>query len=391
MNKTRYLLVPLFIIGLFILGCTEEGLNEMDLMELSQKSSLSIKIQDERTEIPIYGATVTIVASGEALELDTDSSGLVYFNDLSDQEDVRINISKEGYFLYNGAFDIYTDDRSTGEYMVFELNSTDDAAHIYGTVSLQIDLTTPESEHPEGITINAMDNNNKILASTTTNSEGYYSISFPVKEYGTSVKMNFPTLQYNQTLKVRDTSNTVVTTTANGTVFNPYKPAEVIPNTSNVIATIEQPWYSVGNELWNASVKYLTIETGVITGLEFGYLGQGYYPWTNFSIFITSLEGGGGANITFNGENTSSYAIPYWPVDESSLNINSGGSGYPEHEPNENVYTISPSGFVWPNTYYYWSSYFVNERSKTFVPGEAYNMNVDYGTGTIIGDIPVEY
>ena len=65
MNKTRYLLVPLFIIGLFILGCTEEGLNEMDIMDLSQKSYLTIKIQDGRTESPIYGAKVTIGASGE--------------------------------------------------------------------------------------------------------------------------------------------------------------------------------------------------------------------------------------------------------------------------------------------------------------------------------------
>lgn len=388
MNRTRYLLVPLFIIGLFILGCSEEGLNEMDIMELSQKSYLTIKIQDGRTETPIYGAKVTLGASGEALELNTDSSGMVYFDDLSQQDDVRIIISKDGYFLYNGTLDISINNRSAGEYKVFELNSKDDAALIKGIVSIQTDLTTIESEHPSGIVIRALNTNRDILATATTNANGEYELNIPVGS-GRSIYIDFPTLQYDQTLKVRDTSNTVVLTTAKGTVFSPYNAAEPVPNTSNVIATVGQPNSSVsGGNYYTASIKSLTITAGVITDLEFGYLGQGYTSTENISI--TSLEAGSGANITCYGLYNGYYTEPYYAVNPASLNIISGGSGYPELEPNENVYTISPSGFKWPGVYYYYA-YFINSYSKYFNSGDVYVLDLDYGTGTTIGDIPVEY
>jgi len=201
--------------------------------------------------------------------------------------------------------------------------------------------------------------------------------------------MDFPTLQYDQILKVRDTSNNIVSTTAIGTIFDPRKTAETVPNTSNVIATIGQPNSTVsGGKYFFASVKSLTIDAGVITNLEFGYLGQGFT--STETITITSLDGGSGANIICSGVYTGYYTEPYYAVNPGSLNIISGGTGYPVLEPNENVYTISPSGFKWAGVYYYYA-YYMNTYSRYFSPGEVYVLNVDYGTGTTTGTIPVEF
>jgi len=388
MNKTRYVLFALFIIGLFTVGCEDEGLNESDIMQVSQKASLAVQVLEHNTNRPIYGAKVTLTASGEVLTMNSDSSGMAYFSGLSEQDDARIKVVKDGYFLYSASFDIAPKYRSAGEFLEVYLNSTENAAIMKGVVYIQTDLTTEEPEHPSGIEIKALNTDKEILATALTNGDGEYELKIPVGS-GRSIYISFPTLQYDQTLKVRDTSNTVVSTTAKGTIFDPHEVAEPVPNTSNVIATVNQPSTTVsGGNYYTASVKSLTITAGSITGIQFGYLGQGYTTTENISI--TSLDGGSGANIACSGNSTGSNTEPYYPVDPGSVVINSGGTGYPVLEPNENVYTISPSGFKWEGSYYYYD-YFINNKTKYFNPGEVYVQDLDYGTGTTTGDIPVDY
>jgi hypothetical protein len=388
MKIIRYLILPILIIALFFSACEKEGLTEDELLENLAKSSFSIQVADNETEYPLSGANVTIGVSGKVLKDTTDAAGMVYFENLSQQDNVKLIVEKDGYFSYNNLVDLSFSSRNTGEHVNVSLVSEDNAAIIRGVVSVQTDLTTVEAEHPSGIIIKALNTSKKLLASTTTNSNGEYELIIPVGS-GISILMDFPTLQYDQTLKVRDTSNTVVSTTAKGTIFDPKGIAEMVPNTSNVIANVGQPSSTVsGGKYFTASVNSLTIEAGVITGLEFGYLGQGYTGAKN--ITITSLEGGSGADITCNGVYTGYYTEPYYAVNPASLNIISGGTGYPVYEPNENVYHISPSGFKWEGAYYYYP-YYMNTYSRYFTKGEVYTLDVDYGTGTTRGYIPVEF
>ncbi|MGM0582981.1 MAG: hypothetical protein ACQETL_20055, partial [Bacteroidota bacterium] len=92
---------------------------------------------------------------------------------------------------------------------------------------------------------------------------------------------------------------------------------------------------------------------------------------------------GSGANIDVNGTwDTSPY---YYPLNPGSVQIINPGANYPEHKPNQNVYTQPPLGFVWSDDLYYTSSRLTN--SKRVYAGEVYRINANYGTGTIIGDI----
>lgn len=388
MKKIRYLTLPLIITVLFFSACEKDGITEKELLEKLSESSLSIKISNSGTNEPISDAFVSIAASGKILTDTSDEKGFVFFEGLEQQSNAKLIVSKEGYWVYDNEINLEFSSRAAGEHVEIFLNDKDKATTIKGKVTIQTDLTTLDPEHPVGITIKALNQSREILAIAKTNNKGEYELKFPIG-YGQYVYVEFPTLQYDQKLKVRDTSNTVVSTTANGTIFDPTKAAEPVPNTSNIIATVERPNSTVsGGNYYTASVKSLTVKGGVITDVIFGYLGQGYS--STKAIIINSLDGGSGANIRCSGKYNGYYNEPYYALNPSSLNILSGGTGYPDYEPNENVYTISPSGFKWDGYYYYYA-YFIHKTNRYFSPGELYILDMDYGTGTTRGNIPVEY
>ncbi|MGM0505137.1 MAG: hypothetical protein ACQESQ_10990 [Bacteroidota bacterium] len=383
MNKIIYLSLLMFIIGLLFSSCEKDDMNEDELLEKIQKTDFDLSVVDSRLGMPIGGAEVKLTNNGEVLTAETDSSGIASFADFSAGE-AKLLITREGYFDYDKLITIETSGREASAGYTAFLYSKENAARIVGNVNLQTDLTTESAEHPEGITITAFDDDDAFIAETKTEANGDFELLIPVDMEGRDVWVKFPDLEYDQTIAVRE-NDTVVKKTAVGTVFKPYPKygeTDKVESTSNIKAEITTPAYVNTAYSRQAYIKSLTVESGSITGVEIGYPGRGYYMGYNYSVNIYA-NSGSGANIGVDGTyHTSPY---YYPLNPGSVQIINPGANYPEHKPNQNVYTQSPLGFVWSDDLYYTSSRLNN--SKRVYAGEVYRINANYGTGTIIGDI----
>ncbi|WP_221418016.1 hypothetical protein, partial [Fulvivirga kasyanovii] len=354
-------------------SCEKDGLTEEEILNLAQATSFTVEVTEQGSGKSISGVEVSVLTGGVTYSLVTDEFGVAVFENI-EQGQAVVNLKKEGYFESSFETKIEAEGRASGDVASFSLYSLEDAVLIKGNVKIQIDLTTDAYEHPEGITIAAV-SGNTILASAVVDSDGNYSMLIPASVDGRSVTLMFPDVLYDQKIAVREDGD-IVMKTAKGTIFRPYDKAEALPSTANILATIAGPNYTSGRQ---AYVESLTVESGVITGVELGDIGYGYsiYP----AIYINSLNGGSGANIQVDYDYNGSYcSAERYRLDPDDIYIYSGGSGYPDYEPNVNVSTMHPSGFKWSNCDY------LNE-TETIKSGDVYIIDVNYGTGTELGEI----
>ncbi|MGM0497255.1 MAG: carboxypeptidase regulatory-like domain-containing protein, partial [Bacteroidota bacterium] len=369
--------------GVFFSSCEKDDMNEEELMEKIQETDFNISVYD-RTDMPIGGAQVKLTNNGEVLTAETDSSGVASFTDVSVGE-AKLIITQEGYFEYDEQITVETSGREASANHTAFLYSEDEAARIAGNVKLQTDLTTDSAEHPEGVTITAFDDNDTPIAKTKTKANGDFELLIPTDASGRYVWIKFPDLEYDQTIAVRE-NDTVVKKTAVGTVFKPYPKygeTDKVESTSNIKAEIDPP-----NNLDETSysrqayIKSLTVESGLVTDVEIGYPGRGYADWGTHDIYITSgtLPE---ANITVEGTNdTNPY---YYPLNPGTVQINDPGANYPEHEPNQNVYTQPPKGFIWDDgAWFKWARL---NNTELVTAGDIYRIDANYGTGTDRGNI----
>lgn len=376
MYKLRNYLFLLFIgLGIVFTSCEKEGLTEEEVLNLTQKATFTVNVKEQGTNLPIAGVDVTISSSSNVYTSVSDEFGVAYFEDV-EQGDVIIALKKEGYFDLTQETEIFSDGRLVGDDISLNMYSEEMAAVVKGNVKIQTDLTTEAYEHPQEVAVNAIYNGD-VIASTKTDSDGNYTLTIPTTESGRYVTIQFPELHYDQKIAIREESD-IVTKTAKGTIFRPYEPAVALPSTANILATVSSPSYSNGRQ---AYVKSLTVESGVITDVEMGEIGYGYGDWTSPTISITSLTVGTGANIGIDADYVPGYCWPeYYRLDVNDISIYNGGVGYPDYEPNLNVTPIHPSGFKWDNCDYL-------NNSERVESGDVYVIDVNYGTGTELGEI----
>lgn len=388
MNRIIYLSLLMFIMGLLFSSCEKEGMNEAELMKKIGETDFSIVVRDNASERPIDGAQIKLTNKGEVLTAETDSSGRAVLTDVSTGK-ASLHIAREEYFDHKEQITINTTGREASVGYTASLFSKDDAARIVGNVKLQTDLTTDSAEHPEGITIKAFDNDNAPVAETKTEEDGDFELLIPTDREGREVWVKFPDLEYDQKIAVRKDDSTVVEKTAIGTIFKPYPEygeTDEVESTSNISVEIDPP-----DDTWQeeyarqAYVKSLTVSSGSVIGVEIGYLGRGYSTWYNYSIDISagSVSPWDEADVMVEG--TYDYRPYFRPLNPASVQINNPGNNYPEHKPNENVYTQPPKGFIWQNNYYYQNAR-LNTTNK-IEAGEVYHIDANYGTGTDRGEI----
>lgn len=374
MYKLRNYLFLLFIgFGVVFTSCEKDGLTEEEVLNMAQKTTFAVNVKEEGTNLPLAGVDVTISASSNVYASVSDEFGVAYFENI-EQGDVIIALKKEGYFNLTQEAEVFSNGRLAGDNITMNMYAEEMAAVVKGSVRIQTDLTTTAFEHPEGIEIYAKYNNTTI-ASAKTDAEGNYSLLIPTTANGRYITIHFPDLVFDQKIAVREESD-VVMKMAKGTIFRPYDRAMALPSTANILATVASPNYSNGRQ---AYVESLTVESGVITGVELGDIGYGYsiYP----DIYINSLDGGSGANIEVDYDYNGSYCYPeYYRLDPNEIYIYNGGTGYPDYEPNVNVSTMHPSGFKWNLCDY------LNETERV-ESGDVYLIDVNYGTGTELGEI----
>jgi hypothetical protein len=380
MNRIVFISLLLLTFGLFFNSCEKEGLDEKELLNMINKTDLNLMVMESQTYRTVGGADVKLTIGGEVLTTQTDTSGLAILRDVSFGE-ATLHITKNGFFDYHDQIEIETDGREGSDSRTVELFSKENSARFSGNVKIQTDLTTDDAEHPVGIKIVAIESD-KVVASARTDNNGDFDLYVPVGSSGTNVWIRFPDLEYDQKIAIRLNDTTVVERTAVGTIFRPYEEAQNIESTSNINVEVEDPAYG-GSYSRHAYIKSLTVVSGSITDVELGFPGRGYSSWYepyDINIYASS---GSGANIQLNGSND--YYPYYYPLNPNSIQIISGGINYPEHIPNENVYTQTPTGFIWGDNYPYYNAR-LND-SEWVYPGEIFRVDANYGTGTITGDI----
>ena len=384
MKRIIYLSLLMLTMGLLFSSCEKDDMNEDELLTKIQETDLNIFVGENSTGRSVGGAQVKLTNNGEVLTAETDSSGMVAFSDVSVGK-AKLHITKEGYFEFDKQITVETNGREASAGYTALVNSKDLAARITGNVKIQTDLTTDSAEHPEGIKITAFDTDDVPVATTKTKADGDFDLLVPTDASGKYIWIKFPELEYDQKIAVRLDDTTVVEKTAVGTVFKPYpkyEETEQIESTSNIQVEITNPIYINTNYSKKAYIKSLAVESGSVTDVEIGFPGRGYRSGYNYTVNIYASSGSG-ANIRVYG--TYDYYPYYYPLDPGSVQINNSGTNYPEHKPNQNVYTQPPSGFIWSDDIYYY--YSTLNSSKRVRAGEVYRINANYGTGTIIGDI----
>ncbi|MBL6446058.1 hypothetical protein JMN32_07055 [Fulvivirga sp. 29W222] len=374
MYKLRNYLFLLFIgLGITFTACEKDGLTEEEVLDLTQKTTFAVNIREEGTNQPLAAVDVTISAGSNVYTSASDEFGVAYFENV-EQGDVIIALQKEGYFDLSQEAEVFSNGRLAGDNITLRMYSEEMAAVVRGNVKIQIDLTSEAYENPAGIDIYAK-YNNTVISSTKTDADGNYSLIIPTTANGRYVTIHFPDLEFDQKVAIRE-EGVVVSKTVKGTIFRPYDKAMALPSTANILATVANPNYSRGRQ---AYVESLTVEAGVITAVELGDIGYGYS--INPTVYINSLDGGSGANIKVDYDYNSSYCYPeYYRLDPNEIYIYDGGAGYPDYEANINVSTMHPGGFKWNNCDY------LNETERV-ESGDVYIIDVNYGTGTELGEI----
>jgi hypothetical protein len=357
-------------------------MTEEELMKKTEETNLNLIVREYTSDRSVGGAQVTLTQGGEMLTAETDTTGVASISDVSIGSAI-LKIKKEGYFKYQEQIQISTSGREASDSRVVKIYSKENSAIVRGDVKIQTDLTTDSAEHPAGINITAMEGDEPV-ASTTTNEKGEFELRIPADNYGKYIWIKFPDLEYNQKIAVRENDSTVVEKTAYGTIFKPYpeyQETEKIESTSNIKAEIDppDPWHGPTYKR-QAYIKSLTVESGSVTGIEIGYLGRAYEGSNDIRVYSESVDE---AVITV--IETDDHHPYFEPLDPSSLTILNGGTNYPEHKPNENVYTQPPKGFIWGENYWYRDAR-LNDP-KNVEAGDIYTIHANYGTGTILGEI----
>ena len=380
MNKIKqYLIIPFSFFCVLTISCEDEaGLSEEEILELATTSdNVRIRVVERNEDRPVVGATVIIQASDGEVSSTTDDGGVANFSGL-DQGEYIVIVQKEGYEKVTDEISIFESGRAGSEDIVLSMYSFDKVAKIQGTVSIQTDLTTEEPEVVEGITINVLEND-QLIASAITDNDGSFNLEVPTSESGRNVLLTFPTLSLNQTIAIRGESGVEVRT-AVGTLFNPFEPAQALSNTANIIISLPSPTWSSGRQGY---VESIVVESGVITEVELSDTGFGYLNGNSMSV--SSPDGGSGASISYTTvvDFSDECNFPrYYQL--NGVIISDGGTGYPDYEPNQNVTTEHPSGFRWDVR---GCNPIDGSRTFRIRADEVYDIDVNYGTGTITGDI----
>jgi hypothetical protein len=378
----------MFIMGLLFSSCEKEGMNEAELMKKIGETDFTIVVRDNKSDRPIDGAQLKLTSNGEVLTAETDSSGRAVLTEVSTGK-ASLHITREGYFDHEEQITINTTGREASVGYTASLFSKDDAARIVGNVKFQTNLTTDSAEHPEGIVIKAFDNDDAPIAETKTKANGDFELLIPTDRDGRNVWIKFPDLEYDQKIAVRKNDSTVVEKTAVGTIFKPYPEygeTDKVKSTSNIDVEIDIPDDTrIEEYARQAYIKSLTVESGSVTDVKIGYPGRGYDKWYTYHVVISSdsVSQWDEAVVEVDGTYDS---YPYFrPLNPSTVQINDPGNNYPEHDPNDNVYTQPPKGFIWGDDYHY-SNARVNNLNKVKA-GEVYRIDANYGTGTERGEI----
>ncbi len=382
MNRVeKYMVNPLLLCILLTIGCKEEGLSETEILQMARQSNFAVRILEQGINKPVADVEVTLFINKAIVSATTDEAGMAYFTSV-EQGDVMANAQKEGYFELNQRITIHADGRAGFSERTLQLYSKEATALIAGIVEAQTDLTTEAYENPEGIIITAL-HAAEVLTSAKTDDKGRYRLLIPTSPSGRRVRIKFPDFIHDQKIAIRGTGGVEIKT-AKGTIFRPYEKAQELPNTANILATLPPPAIG-GDQTRQDYVRSLTVQAGVITGIELHETGYGYdRRW--YWVSVASAEGGSGASIRLFGElNTTEYCrFPeYYRIDPGSLTIFSGGSGYSDYEPNQNFPTTHPTGFAWDSR----GCNKLTSSSQIIKSGETYRIDVNYGTGTVIGEI----
>lgn len=366
----------LLCLGIFALGaaCQQDGLSEEELLNLTQSTSLTVNAIQAGSQRPVEGATVTVAFADNVLKADTDEFGQAYFENVS-QGEALIQLNKEGYFDVKQKTAIETSGRLTGDNISLSLYAEEDAATIKGQMKIQTDLTTAADEYADAVEFNIYANGN-VVASGTTNEEGKFEILVPTTESGRYFTIDFPEVKRDQKVYVVEDSVNVLKTAFN-TIFRPFEEAEKLPNTSNIVLEIQDPYYNNG---WQAYVESFEVDSS-ITEVILGDIGYGYNFNSSITVYANGIDTGAEIELDAGYDPTNTCSFPnYYLLIRNSVDIVDGGSGYPEYEPNLNISTHHPSGFKW-------------DRCTRFNQGfristaEVIELDLDYGTGTITGDI----
>ncbi len=375
MYKTKNYLY-LLCLGFLVLftACQQDGLTEEELQNLTQSTTLTVNAIQAGSQRPVAGATVTIAFAGSLLESTTDEFGQAYFENVS-QGEALIQVKKEGYFDVKQQRDIQTLGRLTGDNLSISLFNEEDGAIVKGQVKVQTDLTTEATEYAAEININIFADGN-VVASGTTDEQGKFEILIPTSENGRFFSIDFPEIQRDQKLYIVEDSVPVLKT-AFATIFRPIDAAQKLPNTSNIIIEISNPYYSGGRQ---AYVEAFEIDQS-ITNITFGDLGYGYRFNPTVSVLVDGIEKNTDIDLQsqYNSSNACS-STEYYKIDASSLNIIDGGSDYPAFVPNLNISTQHPSRYYWDRCTRYDQGF----RIRT---AEIIEVDLDYGTGTLTGSI----
>ncbi len=375
-KKGIYLLLAMLVMGTFIVSCDDDGLSEEDVMELaSRNSSVYVLVSEEGSGRAIAGATVTLSLAGGPVSSETNNDGLAFFQEVQ-QGDVRMQVSREGYFDFSREVSFFNEGRGTTDNVSVRLFSEDEAATITGQVQIQTDLTTEEPEVIAGLTISAFAGNEP-LAQAVTDNEGNYSLMIPTSSDGRSISLFFPGVQFDQRIALVEETGIEIRT-ARGTVFQPYEAATALPNTANIQATVGPP-VSGWNPNRQAYIKALVVEFGEIVDIELGDIGYGYN--LTYPVSINSPGGGSNASINlFAGFRSNGCSFPANRI-IYDYDIQNDGFGYPDYEPNQNVSTTHPK-FLFTGC-----DQLVRNRTFWLRSGEVLDASVTYGTGTVLGEI----
>lgn len=326
------LLSCLFIAVIFT-AC-DDDFTEEDALNAQQTIDLSIYVVDFFNTTALQDVNVSIVQDGATISGTTNEQGVATFADVKIGGSIPVTVSRENYTTVQRLVDVNVFNYRQGQLTetMPMLSLTENTATLRGKLEIQTDLTDDDLEVvPEGTTVTAildlndiseLDGINSVEISGTTDANGNYELIVPATNRGVDYELKYSTLTLDQTIAINgnegdpDFPATLPSIETISTVFNPRGSSEDVPFVQPVYATTQAA--PAGGE--TIVFEEIDVFDGEIDGITVENSGSGYATFTEFSVNITSLFGGSGADIRFETDGSGRFDL---------FTTFEGGSGYP--------------------------------------------------------------
>lgn len=381
------------MIGLMTLSIScKEQFTEEEALKAQQLVDFALFVYNESSEgrEPVPGATVTFIQGTAKIEATTNESGVASFPGVKFGGFVY-TVTAENFTSVTDNEYIYPEDiRSSQEtYSVGIYSIADETlATIKGKIQLETDLTNDTRETMEGITLRfrvSLNNGDKVFTATT-DADGNYEAKVPVRNYGSTVYIQYPDMLVGQKIAYNrldsdplDFPEVLPKIETIETLFAMYTGYSL--NANNYPVTGVYPIYAIadpapaGGE--TAVIDYVyTNDDGEITGVSFDDGGDYTGDADGFvNITFTSLLGGSGATLQIELGDQTDLEDAYFE-NGTAVRTLVGGTGYPDDN-----YRLNRIGYRGPS---------VNSSSREhnfyLYPGTITFNNQDYGTGVVRPD-----